>query len=252
MDTRARRSRRWTFAPDRVMTADSLATQALGAIASTDGRVRTSTSHVGTRAGRGRREVSTADPAAFPAVLAAARTGSEWAWTVLYRELAPTVLAYLRARGAPEAEDLAGEVFLQAVRDLRRFEGDERALRAWLLTIAHHRLLDAHRHSARRPVEVAPDEVIQGRAPTGDVEQDALERLDLAGVRALIGRLSPDQRSVLLLRIVGDLTVEEVARVVGKRPGAVKALQRRGLAGLERELAQRNPSGSSGASQEEG
>jgi RNA polymerase sigma factor (sigma-70 family) len=169
-------------------------------------------------------------------VLVAARLGSEWAWASLYRELAPRVLAYLRARGAVEPEDVAGEVFLQAVRDIGRFEGDERAFRAWLLTIAHHRLLDASRHRARRPVDAAPDEVLHDRAATGDVEEDAFRELDMATVRALVGRLSPDQQSVLLLRIVGDLTVEEVARVVGKRRGAVKALQRRGLVALEQEL----------------
>jgi|AntDryMetagUQ889_1029465.scaffolds.fasta_scaffold07401_2 RNA polymerase sigma-70 factor (ECF subfamily) len=233
------------------MTADSLATPAVGTPASREGRVRASTPHIRTRTGCDRREVTARDAGAFTAVLAAARTGSEWAWTVLYRGLAPTVLGYLLARGAAEPEDLAGEVFLQAVRDLRRFEGDERAFRAWLLTIAHHRLLDARRHRARRPVEVAPEDVIDSRSPTGDVEEDALRRLDLAGVRMLIGGLSPDQRSVLLLRIVGDLTVEEIARVVGKRPGAVKALQRRGLAALERELARRNPLRSSDASRGE-
>ena len=174
---------------------------------------------------------------AFRSVLVAARSGSEWAWASLYRELAPRVLAYLRARGAVEPEDVAGEVFLQAVRDIGRFEGDERAFRAWLLTIAHHRLLDASRHRARRPVDAAPDEVLHDRAATGDVEEDAFRELDMATVRALVGRLSPDQQSVLLLRIVGDLTVEEVARAVGKRRGAVKALQRRGLVALEQELA---------------
>jgi RNA polymerase sigma-70 factor (ECF subfamily) len=61
----------------------------------------------------------------------------------------------------------------------------------------------------------------------------------LAGerVRELIGRLAPEQRAVLLLRIVGGLTVEEVAGAIGKRAGAVKALQRRGLAAIQRELA---------------
>ncbi|MBA3422808.1 MAG: sigma-70 family RNA polymerase sigma factor [Thermoleophilaceae bacterium] len=174
---------------------------------------------------------------AFRAVLVAARSGSEWAWASLYRDLAPRVLAYLRARGAVEPEDVAGEVFLQAVRDIGRFEGDERAFRAWLLTIAHHRLLDASRHRARRPVDAVSDEVLHDRGPTGDVEDDAFRELDMATVRGLVARLSPDQQSVLLLRIVGDLTVEEVARVVGKRRGAVKALQRRGLAALELELS---------------
>ena len=53
----------------------------------------------------------------------------------------------------------------------------------------------------------------------------------------MIARLSPDQQSVVLLRVIADLTVEQVARVIGKRPGAVKALQRRGLAALEREIS---------------
>jgi RNA polymerase sigma-70 factor (ECF subfamily) len=53
----------------------------------------------------------------------------------------------------------------------------------------------------------------------------------------MLARLSPDQQSVVLLRIIGDLTVQQVAGVLGKSPGAVKALQRRALATVERELA---------------
>jgi RNA polymerase sigma-70 factor (ECF subfamily) len=201
-----------------------------------EGLVRTSPSRLHPRNDRGHADrAREGEP--FRALLGAARAGSEWAWASLYRDLAPRVLAYLRARGAVEPEDVAGEVFLQAVRDIGRFEGDERAFRAWLLTIAHHRLLDASRHRARRPVDAAPDEVLHDRAPTGDVEEDVFRELDMATVRGLVARLSPDQQSVLLLRIVGDLTVEEVARVVGKRRGAVKALQRRGLAALELELS---------------
>ncbi len=205
-------------------------------LASGRGFVRASPSRLHPRDDRG-----DADPArkpeAFRSLLGAARVGSEWAWVSLYQDLAPRVLAYLRARGAAEPEDVAGEVFLQAVRDIGRFQGDERAFRAWILTIAHHRLLDASRRRARRPVETAPDEVLHERAPTGNVEEDAFRELDMATVRRLVGRLSPDQQSVLLLRIVGDLTIEQVARVVGKRRAAVMALQRRGLAALERQLS---------------
>jgi RNA polymerase sigma-70 factor (ECF subfamily) len=173
----------------------------------------------------------------FSEVLLAARTGAEWAWTILYRDLAPAVLGYLRARRAPEAEDLLGEVFLQLVRDLSRFEGDERDFRAWAFTVAHHRLLDDQRRRLRRPVEPAPDAVIERSSALGDVEEEALEQLRTAEVRRMIGALSPEQQSVLLLRILGGLTVAEVARVLGKRPGAIKALQRRGLAAIERELS---------------
>ena len=169
-------------------------------------------------------------------VIAAARAGAEWAWTRIYDELAPSVLGYLRARGADEPEDLTGEVFLQAVRDLSRFEGSGPDFRAWIFTIAHHRFLDERRRSKRRPVEPAPDEVLTDRLPRVDAESEAMERVSQHHVAEVIERLAPAQRDVLLLRILGGLTIEEIAVAVGKRPGAVKALQRRGLAALKREL----------------
>jgi RNA polymerase sigma factor (sigma-70 family) len=173
----------------------------------------------------------------FANILAAARVGADWAWTQIYEELAPAVTGYLAARGAPEPADLASEVFLQVVRDLRRFEGDEPEFRAWVFTIAHRRLLDDHRYRARRPVEPASHELFANEPRGEDAEQQALRRLSAQRVRRILAGLSPDQQSVLLLRIVGDLTVQQVAGVLGKSPGAVKALQRRALAVVERELA---------------
>ena len=172
----------------------------------------------------------------FESTLLAARAGGEWAWAALYRQFSPPVLGYLRARGAAEPEDVLGEVFLQVARDVHRFEGDERAFRGWLFTIAHHRLLDEARRRGRRPVELAPADVLAEAGPHGDVEGEALEEIGTARVLDLMSRLSPDQQNVLLLRILGDMTVEEVARTLGKRPGAVKALQRRALEAVKREL----------------
>jgi RNA polymerase sigma factor (sigma-70 family) len=173
----------------------------------------------------------------FSAILEAARTGGEWAWAALYRDLAPSVRGYLRARGASDPDDVLGEVFLQLVRDLRSFEGSEREFRAWVFTVAHHRLLDSKRYERRRPSAPAPDEVLNAAKPPHDAETDALDHLELERARRLIGRLSPDQQSVLLLRLFGQLTVDEVGEALGKRPGAIKALQRRGLAALERQLS---------------
>ena len=170
----------------------------------------------------------------FDGVLTAARAGAEWAWAEIYEDLAPKVVGYLRAHGAPEPEDVAGEVFLQVVRGLPGFEGGEREFRAWTFTIAHRRLVDALRQRGRRPVDPAPGEVIEVAAGAGgDVHEEAAEHISDARVRAAIDALAPDQRSVILLRIIGDLTIEEIARAVGKRPSAVKALQRRALRRLE-------------------
>lgn len=172
----------------------------------------------------------------FSEVLEAARAGAEWAWTDLYRDLAPAVLGYLRTRGAIEAEDLLSEVFLQVVRDLHAFEGSEWEFRSWVFVIAHHRMLDDRRRRDRRPVEPTA-ETGEHEVATANVEMEALVAISTDRVRAVLSDLAPDQRDVLLLRLLGGLTVDDVARVLGKSPGAVKALQRRGLAAIERTLA---------------
>lgn len=174
--------------------------------------------------------------AAFPEVLAAAQANGPWAFERLFVAWSPGVAAYLRAQGAEDADGLANEAFLRCFRSLVSFEGDEDAFRSWLFTIAHHLLVDDRRRRARRP-QPAAGVVDAGRVlPGGHVEDDSLVGLGTAWVREQLDTLAPDQRDVLLLRILGDLTVDQVAAVVGKRPGAVKALQRRGLAALRRRL----------------
>jgi len=174
---------------------------------------------------------------AFDSVITAARAGAEWAWTELYDDLAPLVLGYLRGRGAAEPEDLTGEVFLHLVRDVGSFEGDERDFRSWTLSVAHHRLLDDIRYRKRRPTDPASEEIERYERRGGNVESEALSSLGSERVLGLIRSLSPDQRDVLLLRMLADLTVEEVAEILDKRAGAVKALQRRGLANLRKILS---------------
>jgi RNA polymerase sigma factor (sigma-70 family) len=174
----------------------------------------------------------------FGSLLAAARDGDEGAWKELFDELAPLVLGYLRANGAPDAEDVLGETFLQVARDISTFEGDESGFRSWVFTIAHHRLIDARRHSARRPVELAA-EPPEPRGRADDAAEEALKRIGSERVQRILASLSEDQRVVLLLRLVADLSVEDVARAIGKRPGAVKALQRRGLAAVKRALGRK-------------
>lgn len=146
----------------------------------------------------------------------------------VYRALAPAVLGYLRAQGAREPEDLLGEVFLQVTRYLPRFRGDESDLRRWVFTIARHRLVDDQRRRARRP-QIASTQVpdLEAPPPAGPLDSDLV---------AALGRLTPEQREVVVLRFVADLSLEEVADVVKRNVGAVKALQHRALATLARIL----------------
>jgi RNA polymerase sigma-70 factor (ECF subfamily) len=126
----------------------------------------------------------------FLTTLGAARTGAEWAWTVIYRDLAPSVLRYLRARGAREPEQLLGDVFLDVVRALPRFEGGHAEFRTWVFTIAHHRLVDDLRRRRRQPCVSAVTETLAEAAGSGDCEDDAVRLLEGVEVRRVLERLS--------------------------------------------------------------
>jgi RNA polymerase sigma factor (sigma-70 family) len=167
----------------------------------------------------------------FDGVLAAAQAGAGWAFEVLYRDLSPAVTGYLRLHGAAEPDDLASETFLGVFTGLAGFRGDEDALRAWVFTIAHRRLIDDWRRRSRRP-QVADDDGGLACHVGGDVEDDVLVRAGTESVSQLCAELPDDQRTVLLLRILADLTVEQVAQVMGRSVASVKALQRRGLRSL--------------------
>lgn len=173
----------------------------------------------------------------FNDVLVAAQAGGGWAFEVLYHDLAPAVTGYLRLHGAAEPDDLASETFLSVFTGLAGFTGDEDALRAWVFTIAHRRLVDDWRRRSRRP-QVVDDPEEYAEQVGGDVEDDVLGRLGTATVERLCGLLAPDQRTVLLLRILADLTIEQVAVLLGRSTGATKALQRRALRAVRDHLEQ--------------
>jgi RNA polymerase sigma-70 factor (ECF subfamily) len=172
-------------------------------------------------------------------VIEAARLGEPWALEAVYAELAGPVLGYLRGLGVREPEDAASEVFVGVVRGLERFRGDERDFRTWVFSIAHRRTIDERRRLARRLEE--PTDPVELAGPlagsrTGDAEQEALDLLGEGWAVSALRSLSPDQSAVILLRVLADLSVEQVAAVLGKSLGAVKSLQRRGLVSLARIL----------------
>ena len=164
----------------------------------------------------------------FETVLAAAQAGASWAAERLWTSLAPKVAGYLRIQGAADPDDLTSEVFLGVFRSLGTFSGTEDQFRSWVFTIAHRRLTDDRRRTARRPPPAWGLQPDVG-PPATSAEHDALCQLSTERVRVLCERLVPDQRDVLLLRLLGGLTVDEVAAALGKSQGAVKALQRRAV-----------------------
>jgi len=171
----------------------------------------------------------------FDAVLAAAVVGAPWALERIFTTLSPIVAGYLRMQGAHEPEDLTSEVFVAVLRKVATFRGDEAGFRSWVFTIAHRRLIDERRRAVRHSLVTAMGDDYDAPAPD-DVAESALQSLAAERVRELCDRLVPDQRDVLLLRLVGRLTVDEVAATIGKTPGAVKALQRRGFRAVGRIL----------------
>ncbi|MGH9278596.1 MAG: RNA polymerase sigma factor [Acidimicrobiales bacterium] len=175
---------------------------------------------------------------AFPSVLDAAQSGAAWALERLYRAVGPAVAGYLRVQGSREAEDLTSEVLYRALTGVGSFSGDEARFRSWVLTIAHHALVDERRRLARRPRSATErPEDVGATTPAGDVEEEALQRLGTERVLRMCADLPVDQRDVLLLRMAAGMSLEETATAVGKSVGAVKALQRRALAALRRNFS---------------
>jgi RNA polymerase sigma-70 factor (ECF subfamily) len=172
----------------------------------------------------------------FDPALAQARAGKAPGFEALWRAYAGSVAGYLRLQGASDPDAVTSEVFLGAFRGLSGFEGNEERFRAWLFTIAHRRLVDDRRFTSRRPVTSAFEETWVG--PAGpSAEDDAMRQASAARVEEQCASLPSDQREVILLRVVAELTVEEVAEAIGRSPGAVKALQHRALVSLRKTIS---------------
>lgn len=146
-----------------------------------------------------------------------------------YRAFAPAVLGYLRGQGVPDPDDVLSEVFLQVARSLPRFRGSEEEVRRWIFTIARNRAIDDRRRRKTRPVVAA------GEVPevVGPADHEGVDPTLLAA----LARLTPDQREVVVLRFVADLSLEQVARITKRAEGAVKSMQHRALEQLARILA---------------
>ena len=165
------------------------------------------------------------------ALVERAREGQEAAWDALYRAVYPRLLAYARRRlpSLDEARDAVSETMTRAVAKIDRFTWKAGGFEAWLFGILRHVVLDIQRAAGRRThVPVVVDQASDEPSPLDRVLGDE----EAAAVRLAFARLDEAEQEVLELRVVGRLSAEEVAAVIGKRPGAVRMAQYRALARL--------------------
>jgi RNA polymerase sigma-70 factor (ECF subfamily) len=166
---------------------------------------------------------------AFVATLAEAQGGDQAAFAVIFRDVQPVLLRYLGVIVPGAADDVAGETWLNVVAGLAGFRGDERGFRAWLFTIARHRASDWGRSRSRAYPATLAESAAPDRLTAPDTAEVVLERMSTRAVLAAVASLPGDQAEIILLRVVVGLDTAEVARLVGKKPGAVRVAAHRGL-----------------------
>ncbi|WP_086765239.1 RNA polymerase sigma factor [Streptomyces bobili] len=170
------------------------------------------------------------------AAVARAQDGDESAFAVVYRIVQPGLLGYLRGIVGDDAEDVASDAWLEIARDLGRFKGDGAGFRGWTATIARHRALDHLRRLRVRPRASALEQDVLDLPGPHDTHDQVVESLSTERALDLVRGLPPDQAEAVLLRVVVGLDGPAAARVLGKRPGAVRTAAHRGLKRLARQL----------------
>lgn len=169
--------------------------------------------------------------------IAAAKAGDAVALGRIFRRHNAAVVRYLRSLAVSHAEDVAGQVWVDVARGLHRFNGDDQALRSWLFTIARRRMIDAFRRQRNRAEELMAE---PGAAVAHAAGADEwIERLEWA--EEILQQLPQAQAEVVLLRAVAGFSVDEVAQLVDKTPGAVRVLAHRGLERVLELLAGQRP-----------
>ncbi|MFD6322619.1 RNA polymerase sigma factor [Streptomyces sp. NPDC058442] len=170
------------------------------------------------------------------AAVARAQDGDEAAFAVVYRLVQPGLLGYVRGLVGDDAEDVTSDAWLEIARDLGRFKGDGAGFRGWTATIARHRALDHLRRQRVRPRTSALEQDVWNLPGRQSTHEMALEAMSTEHALALVAGLPRDQAEAVLLRVVVGLDGPAAARVLGKRPGAVRTAAYRGLKRLAAQL----------------
>ncbi|WP_442855299.1 RNA polymerase sigma factor [Arthrobacter sp. B6] len=156
----------------------------------------------------------------------------------VYRTFSGAVLGYLKARGVDDPEAVTQDVFLAFYPKIGELTGGLQGAKSLVFSIAHARMVDYYRRVARRP-DFTPYDPLQDGRSTASAEDHALGHA-AGGAADLLEGLSEDHREVLALRVVADLSIEQVAGIMGKSQGAIKQLQRRALQNLKDQTLRRN------------
>ncbi|MFI2372684.1 RNA polymerase sigma factor [Streptomyces sp. NPDC018833] len=168
--------------------------------------------------------------------VARAQQGDDAAFSRAYRIVHPPLLGFLRGLVGDDAEDVASDAWLEIARDIGRFRGDGAGFRAWTASIARNRAIDHLRRLGSRPRATCLEHDLAEMPARQDTAQEALEAVSTQQALALIARLPRQQAEAVLLRTVIGLDGVTAARVLGKRPGAVRSAAHRGLKHLEKHL----------------
>ena len=174
------------------------------------------------------------DADAEQALIERARELDNGAWAELYERHAEQVYAYIYYRLGEQhtAEDLTADVFVKAVAGIKGYNYRGTPILAWLYRIAHNVTVDYRKAASKHGLRAATEEMERIEAPN-DAMQAHDERSDML---AAIRRLTGDQQQVVILRFYTGMSNAEVAHVMGKPEGAVKALQTRAVRSLRRVL----------------
>jgi len=140
---------------------------------------------------------------------------------------------YHRVGQAEQAEDLTGQVFVRMLEAVRTGQGWKSSFSGWLYRIAHNLVIDFYRRRGRASF-VDIDEAPPIIATEDDPSRQAQATLDREDLRAALGQLTEEQAQVITLRFLEDLSIAEVAAIMGKNEGAIKALQYRAVLALRR------------------
>jgi len=165
-----------------------------------------------------------------------AQQGDKEAFAQLYEDHFDKIYRYvaLRIGNKTEAEDVTQQVFLNALRSISSFRWKGVPFSTWLFRIAHNLVVDYLRKGKKRATVLLDESLVSSDS---NLQLAAEHRLDVEQLVSATKRLTAAQREVISLRFAGELSVAQVAKVMGKSQGAVKALQHSAIVALRKALS---------------